>query len=422
MIMTMQKFFIILIALLILVSCATKEKKEAGKPGDLYVEGVRLTKEKKYGKAIEKFNELRENYPFDPLASLAMLKLGDTYFTQKQYLLASGVYEEFLKAHPDDENIPYILSRLGECYEKLSLTIDRDQANTVKAIERYTFLKNRFPTSIYAKDADTRIARMNQKLADRELYVGEFYYRTFQYNAAIRRFEYFLKTYPNAKGADMALFYLGQSHREMGNFVTSDEYGARLRKDYPKSIYARSTTRERKSLQLVKTTGSPFRYDEKTKRDIELRPQQQVVKAEPRKDKKDDLMFDESKPVDIISDSMQGFEKGKYVVFKGSVVARQDDLYIFSDMMEAFTSETTSEIEKANAKGNVKIVRRERTATANEASFDNKTRVITLKGNVIVYSGTDRVTGELVTYYVNEDRVVVEGEKDKKARVIITPK
>jgi len=39
-----------------------------------------------------------------------------------------------------------------------------------------------------------------------------------------------------------------------------------------------------------------------------------------------------------------------------------------------------------------------------------------------VYSGQDKLTGETVTYYVNEDRVVVEGEKEKKARILVTPK
>ena len=148
-----------------------------------------------------------------------------------------------------------------------------------------------------------------------------------------------------------------------------------------------------------------------------------VAKTEKQKDSESDLaFFDESKPIDIVSDGMEGFEKEKRVLFKGSVVARQDDLYIFADTMEAFTNETTNEIDKAVAKGNVKIVKRERTATANEAEFDNTTRVITLKGNVVVFSGADRVTGEIVTYYVNDDRIVVEGEKDKKARVTITPK
>ncbi len=418
----MRKVVLVILALFLVISCASKPQKKVGKPGDLYVEGVNFLNAKKYDQAIRRFSDVREEYPFDPLAFVATVKLGDAYYAKKDYLLAVGVYEEFVKSHPEDENVASVLSQLGNCYEKLSLSIDRDQAYTIKAIEVFTFLKNRHSASMYSKDVDERRARMVQKLCDRELYVGEFYYRTYQYNAAIMRLEYMVKTYPAAKGTDKALFYLSMSYGNLGNFIKADQYADRLKQEYPKSLYARARIRERKSLQLAKATGSPFQYDEKRARGIELTPQM-VAKTEKQKDSESDLaFFDESKPIDIVSDGMEGFEKEKRVLFKGSVVARQDDLYIFADTMEAFTNETTNEIDKAVAKGNVKIVKRERTATANEAEFDNTTRVITLKGNVVVFSGADRVTGEIVTYYVNDDRIVVEGEKDKKARVTITPK
>jgi outer membrane protein assembly factor BamD len=412
---------LVLMALLLLVSCATKPEKKVGNPADLYVEGVDLMKKKQYDKAKEKFSTIREEYPFDSLALVATVKLADIYVERKEYVLAAGIYEEFFRAHPDDENIPYVLSRVAFCYEKLSLSLDRDQDYTVKAIERVTFLKNRYPLSTYAADADARLANLTAKLAARELYVGEFYCRTFQYNAAILRLNYFLKTYPGAKGTDLALFYLTMAHRDLGNQAKSDQYAEMLRAQFPKSLYARARTRERKTLQLAKA-GVPSSYDQREGRKIDLRPQ--LAQADDRKKtKEEDLaFFDESKPIDIVSDGMEGFEKGRLVLFKGSVVARQEDLYIFADTMEAYTNEESNEIDKAVAKGNVKIVKKDRTATANEASFDNKTRVMTLKGNVVVFSGADRLTGEVVTYYVGEDRIVVEGEKEKKARITITPR
>jgi lipopolysaccharide transport protein LptA len=94
-----------------------------------------------------------------------------------------------------------------------------------------------------------------------------------------------------------------------------------------------------------------------------------------REDKKADEnrpFLDKTKPIDIVSDTMEGFDEEKYVVFKGNVVAKQEDLYIFSDIIEAHVDAETNEIEKAYAKGNVKIVKRERTATCNEALLINQ--------------------------------------------------
>ncbi|MDD3845274.1 MAG: lipopolysaccharide transport periplasmic protein LptA [Syntrophorhabdaceae bacterium] len=505
----MRKFALLLIALFVLVSCSSKAPKKTENPVDLYVTGVGLMNTKKYDKAIEKFKAIREQYPFDPMALVAAVKLGDTYFLKKDYVLAAGTYEDYFKAHPDEENIPYVLFRLGESYEKLSPSIDRDQANTVKGIERITYLRNRYPMSSYSKESEPRLKRFIQKLADRELYIGEFYVRTAQYNASIIRLEGMLKRYPKSRNADKALFYLVTAHRELGDQDESDRYLERLRKEYPKSIYARSTIRQRKTLKMVRaeeksaaaTTpgaaaprpaspgpsmlsqsgpGIPVasattsgggnaatempQYRERKKKEIDLRPPETVPAAaqasdkpakeppakEPVKvaavpttkpaqtaasDEKESSenkpkakgmdkalgFLDQKKPIDIVSDTMEGFDKEKYVFFKGSVVAKQDDLYIYSDTMEAFMSADTNEIEKANAKGNVRIIKQNRTATCKEAFFDNVKAEIILKGDAVVTSGRDKVEGDVVTYYVNEDRAVVTAEKKKKAKVTIYP-
>ncbi len=160
----MRKSIILLIACLLIFSCASKTSKKSQSPGDIYVEGVNYLKAKKYDKAIENFSYIRENFPFDPLSFVATVKLGDVYFAKKEYILASGVYEDFFNAHPEDENIPYVLTRLAECYEGLSLSFDRDQAYTLKTIEKYVYLKNRFPASGYAKDVDKKLKALNRIL------------------------------------------------------------------------------------------------------------------------------------------------------------------------------------------------------------------------------------------------------------------
>jgi lipopolysaccharide transport protein LptA len=425
----MRRVIVLIAACLLIISCSSTPRR-SDNAGDIYVEGINYMKAKKYDKAKDSFTYIRENFPFDPISFIATVKLGDTYFEQKDYIQAIGVYEDFFNSHPEDENIPYVLTRLGECYEKVSLSFDRDQAYTLKAIDRYVYLKNRYPTSGYAKDVELRLKFLSQKLADRELSTGEFYYRRDQFNAAILRLEYFLKRFPYANGVDRALYYLSLSYMRLGNTQKSEFYGDLLRKEFPKSPLLQNGTkagasvkRERKTLNLAKSDQPLFHTEERRKREILLEPQITLAKASVDEGKGDKFaFFDETKPIDIVSDTMEGFDKEKYVLFKGSVVVRQEDLYIFSDEVEAHMNEVTNEIETAHAKGKVKLVKKERTATCNEAIFDNKKGEIVLKGNVIVYSGQDRLNGEIVTYYVNEDRVVVEGEKAKKARMTITPK
>jgi len=405
----------------IFASCASAPKK-VEKPADLYVEGVNLMKEKKYDKAIQKFSQIRENFPFDPISFVATVKLGDAFYEKKDYVQASTIYEDFFNAHPEDENIPYVLKKLGECYERLSLSFDRDQAFTIKAIERYTYLMNRYPTSSYAKEADKKRDALIQKMVDREIYVGEFYYKAYQYNAAITRLEYVLKRYPNAKGIDKVLYYLTQSYKAMNNQDKADQYYGQLKSRYPDSKFLfTDIKRQRKSLTVAQATPSGYAFTVKSPRtDIELKPQMPVVQKTREEEKI--KFFEEKRPIDIVSDSMEGMEKEKYVIFKGNVVAKQGDLFIYCDTIEAYMDETTNEIERAHAKGNVKIVKKDRISTCKEAIFDNKKGVITLKGDVTVFSNQDKLTGDIITYYINEEKVVVEAEKDRKAKIRITPK
>jgi outer membrane protein assembly factor BamD len=415
----MRKVLVIIVACLLLLSCASKKPKQVENPGNLYVDGVNLMKTKKYDKAIEKFSSIRENFPFDPMAIIAAVKLADVYFEKKEYVLASGMYEEYLKAYPGDENVPYALMKVGDCYEKLSLSVDRDQAYVVKAVERYTYLRNRYPSSSYAQAAEVKLKTMLQKLADRELYIGEFYYKTYRYNAAILRLEYMLKKFPEANGVDRALYCIAMSYKALGENEKSAHYLDRLRREHPRSRLLKSSSRESRTFRLA-SAATPT-YEETQKRDIQLKPVEEPVRQEEKK--RDDFsFFDRKKPVDIASDTMEGFEKERFVVFKGSVVARQEDLYIYAETVEAFMGEGNSEIERAHARGNVKVVKQDRTATSNEALFDNRKGEITLKGNVVVYSGLDKLTGDIVTYFVNEDRVQVEGQKERKARITIQPK
>ncbi|HME43357.1 MAG TPA: lipopolysaccharide transport periplasmic protein LptA [Syntrophorhabdales bacterium] len=504
---------------LLMLSCSGKKDvaKKADNPGMIYVEGVELMKKKKWDQAISKFSQIRENYPFDPMADIATVKLGDVYFERKEYLMASSVYTDFVNSHPDDENAPYVLWRLGESFERLSLTIDRDQTYTLKGIERLTYLQNRYPANQYALDATAALQRLTEKLSDRELYVGEFYYRTGNFNAATIRLEYFLNKYPGAKGTDRALFTLSAAYRELADIERSQYYIQKLTSEYPnspllipkgkkgrtaktvkvaKASTSSSLPDEKKPQQIIVQSpvpvgssagqkepvkvaakdsdsgtgrgvtsadqqggtppagdkvvdkGSPLSLtEEKKPRQIVLRPpvdetspaaeekqttgdSQQGAEGQIEKEKaakpegKGGVFgfFSSKKPVDIVSDTMEGLDKGKIIIFKGNVLTKQDDLQIFSDTLTAHLNEESNEVERADAEGNVKIVKQDRTATCNEAIFENAKGEITLKGDAVVYSGADRLAGDTIIYYINEDRVTVAGEKDKRARVTVQPK
>jgi tetratricopeptide (TPR) repeat protein len=110
-----------------------------------------------YKQAIESFQKLKEWYPFSKYASLAELKIADSYYHLEEYEDAVFAYKNFESLHPKNEAVPYVIFQIGTCYYEQMDTVDRDQSPARKALDTYTRLLRQFPDSDYSVKAAQRI-------------------------------------------------------------------------------------------------------------------------------------------------------------------------------------------------------------------------------------------------------------------------
>jgi len=174
-----------------------KEPRVRQTPEGLYQRGFEYYKKGDYKKAIETFSRVRDEYPLNPVALMAELGIADSYFENEQYVDAEVAYNSFVELHPTNPNVPYAMFQLGMCHYHQMQTIDRDQTETVKARKEFERLMARFPRSKFAIMAEKNLREVKQRLAEHEFYVGEFYYRTKKYEAALKRFEGIQRDYAN---------------------------------------------------------------------------------------------------------------------------------------------------------------------------------------------------------------------------------
>jgi len=173
-------------------------KKELEKtPESLVQEGLDFYQRKKFAQAIEAFQKLKDRYPYNQYAILAELKLADSYFLNKDYELAAAAYKEFEKMHPANEVIAYIVFQVGMSYFKQMPTIDRDQSNAEKAAQEFDRLIKTYPQSEYLAEARKNLILSQKNMALHEFYIGEFYFKANNCQAALGRFEAALKKYPD---------------------------------------------------------------------------------------------------------------------------------------------------------------------------------------------------------------------------------
>jgi outer membrane protein assembly factor BamD len=174
----------------------SKEAKELEKtPESLIAEGLEAYQRKKYEKAGEAFQNLKDRFPYNPYAIVAELKLADSHFLNKEYLLAAAAYKEFEKLHPTNEIIPYVIFQMGMCSFKQKASIDRDQSYAFRAVQEFDRLIKNYPQSEYASQAETNLIMAKKNLASHEFYIGEYYFKNEKYEAALARFEGILREF-----------------------------------------------------------------------------------------------------------------------------------------------------------------------------------------------------------------------------------
>ena len=188
-------------------------EKETETAEDLAEKGMEYFDDEDYFDALKAFTTLKERYPYSRYAILAELKVADAHFHRREYAEAIAAYADFLQLHPKNDAIPYVMYQIGECYYKQLLSEDRDQTPTRRAISAFQRLLKEHPNSTYANTAKERIQDCRKLLAQHELYVATFYFKSELYEAALGRFEGLLASYKDVLPLD--------KRREVLNFVSA---------------------------------------------------------------------------------------------------------------------------------------------------------------------------------------------------------
>ena len=177
-----------------------------------------------------------------------------------------------------------------------------------------------------------------------------------------------------------------------------------------------------------KVVDDPFIiYDQQRKKDLDvseksLEPEndKQTPKNIKSKKSRNKTPFKSDQPININADTMVYDNRQSMATFKGSVVARQDNIVIFADEMKVFYSDKGG-LNKLFAVGNVKIIQGDTIATGKKIVFYNNSQKIVATGNPRVWQGDNVVHGRKITVYLKEDRTVVDGGPGGRASATIYP-
>ena len=130
----------------------------------------------------------------------------------------------------------------------------------------------------------------------------------------------------------------------------------------------------------------------------------------------------ERSPVHINAQQLEADYQAKVITFIGDVVAKQKEFTLYADRLLLFIGGDMEEIEKIVAQGNVRMVQEDREATCREATYYHRDGKLVLRGEPVVREGDNWVSGKRITYYIDEQKSVAEGEGGDRVTVTIIPR
>jgi lipopolysaccharide transport protein LptA len=357
------------------------------------------------------------------------------------------------------------------------LSHDRDQTFTQKGLSNFEYLVATYPPSLFTAKAKEKIEICKKRLAAHEFYVGNFYYKHGNFKAASLCFQGLPEKFPKMDQEDKVLFLLGKSYLELDQGEKAREAFTRLIAEYPQSSHygeaktilqqnmnEKKVKESKKKGEVQEVEPEPFplvKFEEERRQflqfnaplpatsqsvkpnlhpkaeiglEMKLEEEKRMVvfpglpnpsgeKEKPKEEASPDLgeakLADTSQPIDITSDRVETYSKENLIIFRGNVIARQKDVVIYADSIEAVTVGDGKGIERVVASGNVKVQQGLRVANCQKAVFYNLERKIFLTGEPKVWEGENMISGDEIVFDIAQNRVEVKGGVGGRGKVKI---
>ncbi len=196
---------LIIVSLIYQLGCSSAQVND-NDPSSLFKEAEEEVQSDHYQLAIDKLRIIKNKFPYSKFAVDAQLKIADVFFLQESYAEAAASYETFRELHPKHEKAAYSMFRAGKSYyNDIPGNVARDLTTAHKALDSYGDFLRRFPSSTDAPAAQKDVVDIRRLLAEKELYIGDFYFVRNFYDSAKPRYKKIIELYSETEAAKKAL-------------------------------------------------------------------------------------------------------------------------------------------------------------------------------------------------------------------------
>ncbi|XGC80969.1 outer membrane protein assembly factor BamD [Bdellovibrio bacteriovorus] len=224
--------------------CSTTEKN-SNTPEGAFAIAEEFDQGERYEEAIRRYTEVKNKFPYSNFATKAELAIADVYFKQESYAEAQVAYQMFKELHPTAPQSDYVQFRIGlSFYNQLPSSIDRDLTLANDAILNLSELIKKYPNSQYVAEAKEKRSAAIKMLAEKEDYIGNFYFIRKIFDSALSRYEGLYNNYSGLGFDARALSRAAISAQKIGNTEKAKKYEELLKRDFPDSKELKAAQKE----------------------------------------------------------------------------------------------------------------------------------------------------------------------------------
>ncbi len=208
-----------------------------------YLKGEKKLEKKAWVGAAKYFAFVKARFAYSKFAVLAELRLADAEFGAGHHLQAVDGYKMFIKFHPTHDMVinGYCAYRIGEAYYKmlpgdwwlLPPSFEKDQSATADAHRQLSTFRKKYPKSPYLEKANTRLTKINERLAQHEMYVAKFYWDRGKAMGTVLRLRKLLDLHRGTKLDAPAMYLLGRAYVKVKMTARAKEVWTELIKAHP---------------------------------------------------------------------------------------------------------------------------------------------------------------------------------------------
>jgi len=243
--------FLCIAGSILLESCgASKDAITTDDPETAFLQAKRIYDSREYVDAIDDFSAIKVKFPGSSVSDRIEFYLALSYYKQGEFLLGAYEYESFLKNYPLSSLYSESLYWLGMCYYKLSPKFSVDQDYTRYAIEEFTNFLDKYPADKNATDASARLQELRNKLAYKDYFVAQLYFKMDDYISAGIYYRFVYDNYIDTDWADAAMLGHAESLIELKRYDEAAKVLDKFYKLFPKSKLKSKADSLRNSIAL----------------------------------------------------------------------------------------------------------------------------------------------------------------------------